>query len=84
MGAASLVLGILAILITVFSAGGFGWIGAILAILGTIFGAVGRKDPEKKGLATAGLVVSIIGLVLGLVLYVACVACVGLAAVGLE
>jgi hypothetical protein len=84
MGVASLVLGILAILITVFTGGSFGWIGAILAILGTILGAVGRKNPEKKGLATAGLVVSIIGLILGLVLYVACVACIGLAAVGLE
>ena len=83
MGVAALVLGILALLIGLFSAGSLGWLGAILAILGVIFGAVGRKDPEKKGLATAGLVCSIIGLVLCLAMYLACVACVGgLAALG--
>ena len=43
MGVASLVLGILAILITVFTGGSFGWIEQ-LAILGTILGAVGRKS----------------------------------------
>ena len=37
----------------------------------TSFGALGRKNPEKKGLATGGLVCSIIGLVLCLALYIA-------------
>lgn len=76
MGVASLVLGIIAILIDLFTAGIYGWVGAVLAIIGIILGALGRKNPEKKGLATAGLVLSIIGLVLGLLLYIACVACV--------
>jgi hypothetical protein len=77
MGIASLVLGIIAIVIGVFSSGLLGWLGAILAIVGIILGALGRKDPEKKGIATAGLVCSIIGLVLCLILYLACAACVG-------
>lgn len=80
MGVAALVLGILSLIIGLFSAGALGWAGAIMAILGIIFGALGRKNPEKNGLATGGLVCSIIGLVLCLALYIACVACIGGAA----
>ena len=78
MGVASLVLGIIAILIGLVSAGVFGWLGAILGIIGIILGALGRKsDPEKAGLATAGMVCSIIGTILSLLFYIACVACIG-------
>ena len=83
MAVASLVLGIISIVFTVFTAGALGWLGAIIGLIGVILGAMGKKDPAKKGMATAGLVCSIIGLVLGLLLYVACVACVGAAASGL-
>lgn len=76
MAVASLVLGIISIVIGVFSAGSLGWFGAILAVIGVVLGALGKKDIEKKGLATAGLVCSIIGLVLCLILYIACVACI--------
>ncbi|ETJ99143.1 hypothetical protein HMPREF0378_1020 [Eubacterium nodatum ATCC 33099] len=75
MGVASLVLGIVSILCGVFSAGVFGWVGAIIGAIGTILGALGRKNPETKSIGTAGLVCSIIGLVLGIILYAACVAC---------
>ena len=75
MGVASLVLGIISLVIDVFTGGAAGWIGAIFALIGTILGAVGRKNPEKKGIATAGMVCSIIGLVLGIIMYVACVGC---------
>ena len=77
MGVASLVLGIISLVIGVFSAGVLGWAGAIMAVVGIILGALGRRNPEKSGVATAGLVCSIIGLVLCLILYVACAACVG-------
>ena len=77
MGIASLVLGIISLVIGVFSSGLLGWLGAILAIVGIILGALGRKNPEKKGIATAGMVCSIIGLVLCLILYIACAAFVG-------
>ena len=77
MGVASLVLGIIAVVIGLFSAGPLGWLGAILAVIGIVLGALGRKDVEKKGISTAGLVLSIIGLVLCLILYIACVACIG-------
>ena len=85
MGVASLVVGIISLLIGLVSAGLFGWLGGSLGIIGIVLGALGRKNaPEgKSGIATAGLVCSIIGTVLGLLLYVACVACVGgLAAIG--
>ncbi len=76
MAVASLVLGIISVVIAVLFAG-WQWIAAILGLVGVILGALGRKNPEKKGIATAGLVLSIIGLVLGLLFYIACVACVG-------
>lgn len=77
MGVASLVLGIISLVIGIFSSGLLGWLGAILAIIGIILGALGRKEPEKSGISTAGMVCSIIGLVLCLILYIACAACVG-------
>lgn len=77
MGVASLVLGILSIVIGVFSSALFGWLGAIMAIIGIILGAIGRKNPDSNGIATGGLVCSIIGLILCLLLYLACAACVG-------
>ena len=70
MGVASLVLGIIAIVVDV-------WLGAIMAIIGVVMGALGMKKPESKGIATAGLVLSIVGLALCLIMYAACVACVG-------
>lgn len=75
MAVTSLVLGIIALVIDLASVGSFGWLGAIIGVIGLVFGILGRKDPQKKGMATAGLVCSIIGIVLGLILYVACVAC---------
>ena len=76
MAIASLVLGILSLVIGIFSAGSLGSLGGILGIVGIILGALGRKDLEKKGMATAGLVCSIIGTILCLILYIACVACI--------
>lgn len=72
MGVASLVLGILATIIGLFSAGALGWLGAILGIIGIILGALGRKQPQGKGVATAGLVLSIIGFILNHPIYCMC------------
>lgn len=77
MAVASLVLGILSIVIGLFSAGSLGWLGAILGVVGIILGVQGKKDESKKGLAQAGFVCSIIGTILCLLLYVACIACIG-------
>ncbi len=72
MGIASLVLGIISV---VWSCFGGTWISAIVGLVGIILGAVGKKNNAKC--AVAGLVLSIIGTVLGLLLYIACFACVG-------
>ncbi|MCU6762486.1 Uncharacterised protein [uncultured Roseburia sp.] len=77
MGIVSLVLGIIAIIVDAATLGVYGFVGVILGIIGIIFGVLGRKKAEGRGLATAGLVCSIVGLILGLALYVACVACIG-------
>lgn len=75
MGVASLILGIASVVVALFFSG-FGWVASILGLVGIILGAIARKN-AKTGAATAGLVLSIIGLILGLLLYIACVACVG-------
>lgn len=82
MGVASLVLGIIALIIGIFLTG-FQWVGAIVGLIGIILGAQGRKNPEQKGIATAGMVCSIIGFIFCIIFFVACVACVGgLGAIG--
>ncbi len=63
MGIASLVCGIITLVLAVFSASGLGVVGVILGIIGIILGALGRKDPLQHGTATAGLITSIIGLI---------------------
>lgn len=81
MGIAALILGIASLVIGVFF-NYIGWLGSILGIIGIVLAAIARKK-NPNGMATAGLVLSIIGTALGLVLYLACVACVaGLAAAG--
>lgn len=69
MAIAALVLGIVSIVLSFF---GQGIMGAILGVVGVILGVLGKKDPERKGMATAGMVCSIIGIVLGLIFWIAC------------
>ena len=77
MGVASLVLGLISLVIGVFFSW-IGWLGAILGIIGIVLGALGRKKHAKC--ATGGLVLSILGLIFSLLLFLACAACVGAAA----
>lgn len=52
MGIASLVLGIVSLVCGCFLPG-LQWIGSIAGLIGIILGALGRKNSEKKGIATA-------------------------------
>ena len=81
MAVASLVLGIIALVLS-FGIGaiGLGWIGSICGIIAIVFGAISRKDPAKKGIATGGLVCGIIALAWGVIATIACVVCLGVAA----
>lgn len=71
MGVASLVLGIVSIVMALV---GGGIIAPILGIIGIVLGHMGRKA-DQGGMATAGFVLSIIGTVLGLLVVIACAAC---------
>ena len=78
MGITSLVLGIVSLVSTLFTAGIGSPVGAVCGIIGIALGALARQhNPEKAGMATGGLVCSIIGTVLSLLLVVACYGCAG-------
>ena len=77
-GIASLVLGILSLILVWFGEGTL--LAMILSIIGIVFAVGARKElaPDQgRGLATAGMICSIIGLVLSTLWLIACVLCVG-------
>lgn len=74
MGVAALVLGIVALVCTFIP--GAGVIGMIIGIVGIILGALAKKKGQS-GVATAGLVCSIIGTAICGIGFLACSACVG-------
>lgn len=49
-----------------------GYVGIILAIVGIVLGALARKKGENVGMATAGMVCSIIAAAINLVVWLAC------------
>lgn len=77
-GIASLVLGILSLILVWFGEGTL--LAMILSIIGIVLGVGARKEltPDQgRGLATAGMICSIIGLVLSTLWLLACVLCIG-------
>jgi hypothetical protein len=74
MAIAALVCGIISVVFAFFGYGAI--VGIILGIVAIVLGVLARKDPQRKGIATAGLVLGIIGTVLSGILLIACVACV--------
>ncbi len=78
MAAGSLVLGIISLVLGIVIPGSVvKWIGAVLALIGIILGVQGRKDPEKHGLATGGMVCSIIGFIACIIVVIACAGVMG-------
>lgn len=72
MAIVSLVLGIVSVVTAWF--GYLSILGLACGVVGIVLAAKGRKIETQKGLATAGLVLSIIGVVLSGILLL-CVAC---------
>ncbi len=72
MGMAGFVLGIISCCFGAFLT--FKWIGLIIGIVGLILATIALKG-EKNGINTAGFVLSIIGIGLCVVLWIACAAC---------
>ena len=71
---ASLVLGLISLLCAWFGYGAL--ISIITGIIGIILGIKGNKI-QQTGIGTAGIVLSIIGLVLSIIVFFACVLCIG-------
>ena len=72
MAIAALVLGIMAVVLAFTP---FVFISPFIGIVGIVLAVIARKK-EKSGASTAGLVLSIIGLVLGAFMWIACSLCV--------
>lgn len=73
---ASLVLGIVSLVVAWFGWGAI--VAIVLAIIGIILGVGARKEltPEQgRGLATAGMICSIIALALSAIVFISCVIC---------
>jgi len=77
----SMILGIVAIVLPLISCGVLAPPGTILALLGLIFGAVSTakysksETTEGKGMATAGIVLSIIVLAINIIIIASCGGC---------
>ncbi len=72
MAIASLVLGIVALVLVFF----LPWVALIGAIIGLVLSVLARKN-NPSGMATAGLVLNIIALILSCIVFISCVACAG-------
>lgn len=77
---ASLVLGIIGVVCWFF--GGTAILSVILGLIGIICASSAKKAGNSSGIRTAGFVLSIISLIVGALVFVACVACVGLFSAG--
>lgn len=71
----SLVCGIVAVVLWFFGVTSIGSL--ILGIVGLILAANAKKAGFEGGLRTAGFVLSLLGVIFGAVIFVACVACAG-------
>ena len=71
LGIAGMVLGIVGIVCSV--SGCFFWLGIILGIIGVVLSAVGlKKSPQgKKGMAIAGVVCSVIAIIVAIIWWIA-------------
>lgn len=77
MGIAALVLGILSIIFVAVP-----FLNLVLGIVGIVLGALGmKKDTKYKSLAKAGLVTSIVGLSITVLVVVCCAVCGAIAGV---
>lgn len=72
---ASLVVGIVGVVFWIFGWGSIASI--ILGIIGICLASSAKKAGNNEGIRTAGFVLSIISLIGGAIIFLACVACVG-------
>ncbi|MDD4511101.1 MAG: hypothetical protein PHY23_09400 [Oscillospiraceae bacterium] len=77
---ASLVLGIVSLVLAWF--GYFAIVGIVAAIVGIVLSVSAKKAllPQEAGIATAGMVCSIVGLCLSAIVFITWVSCISVAA----
>lgn len=78
---AGLVLGIICLVLYILPIPFVSWLSLPAGIIGLVLSVKGRKIQTKKGMATAGMVLSIIGLAIW-ALAILCVVCAGAAILG--
>lgn len=78
---AGLVLGIICLVLDFLPIPFVSWLSLPAGIIGLVLSVKGRKIQTKKGMATAGMVLSIIGLAIW-ALAILCVVCAGAAILG--
>ena len=71
---ASLVLGIVGLVFSLIISGPVGF---VLGIIGVVLSSAAKKAGFVGGMNTAGFVLSLIALILGAIMLVACIACAG-------
>lgn len=80
MQTSALVMGIISLCISLgFGAANLGWVGSICGVLAIIFGAIGMKegDASDKKRAKTGMILGIISFCWGIIVTIACIACIG-------
>lgn len=80
MQTAALVFGIIALCASLgLGAASLGWVGSLCGILAIIFGAIGMKDTDADGKkrAKTGMILGIISFCWGIIVTIACIACIG-------
>ncbi len=73
---ASLVLGILSVVLWFFGVTSVGSL--VLGIVGLILASIAKSQGNRSGMRTAGFILSLIGVIVGAIIFIACVACAGL------
>lgn len=76
MAIASLVLGIASVIVAFF-VHGFNWLAILIGLVGIICSVKGRQDASQRTVATIGMILSIIGMVAGLIVYIVIVLIIG-------
>lgn len=76
MAIASLILGAASIVVAFF-VHGFNWLAIIVGLVGIICSVKGRQDDSQRTMATIGMILSVIGMMAGLIVYIVFVLIIG-------
>ena len=69
MGVASILLAVISLALALYCYGAFSLIGIPVGIIGIVLGAIGRKNQEKRKIATIGMGLAIAATVVSLIMF---------------